>query len=211
MAQLGYTRPNWGTLTLSDVKNSLFYVDDFLIYGKDAGEIINTLSEVLTRLKSDGFKIKFRKMTFAVPEVKFLDLSVSAQGVKPLHDKVNAIKLLQPPTTRKGCMAVVGSFTYYNRFIEHFSEKIRPLIDCNKQKTDSGRVSPFKLSEEAKQAFEKLKLCLINAPILRLPSPNKKFFLFTDASQRTVAGVLTQFNEDHYMPISYFSKSLTPG
>ena len=196
---------------LSDVKNCLIYVDDFLIYGKDATEIIETLSEVLKRLKDNGFKINFKKMTFAVSEVKFLGLGVSAQGIKPLHDKVNAIKLLQPPTTRKGCMAVVGSFTYYNRFIDHFSEKIKPLVECIKERKEFGRVCPFKLTNDAKQAFEKLKLCLISAPILRLPSPNKKFFLFTDASQMTVAAVLTQLEDDNYMPISYFSKSLTPG
>ena len=196
---------------LSDVPNCLCYVDDFLIFGKNAQEIINTLRNVFKKLKADGFRINFKKMTFAVREVRFLGFSVSARGLKPLDDKVAAIKLLQPPTTRKGCQAVVGSLNYYNRFIENFSEKIKPMIECIKQKKGPGRTLPFKLTDEAKQAFEKLKLCLASAPILRLPCPTKKFYLFTDASQKTVGAVLMQKYDECFMPISYFSKSLTPG
>ena len=74
-----------------------------------------------------------------------------------------------------------------------------------------GRAPPFKLTDEAKQAFELLKSCLTERNILRLPCPEKKYFLFTDASQRTVGAVLTQLHENTYMPVSYFSNSLTQG
>ena len=44
---------------LSDVKNCLFYVDDFLIFGKSVEEIIETLHIVLEKLKADGFRINY--------------------------------------------------------------------------------------------------------------------------------------------------------
>ena len=197
---------------LSGVRNCLVYVDDFLLFAKNVDELIDILKEVLIRLQENGLLISVRKMKFGLREISFLGFNVSCKGVRPIEDKVAAIKLLQPPTTKKGCQAVIGSLNYYTRFIKNFSEKIRPLIDCIKQpKLSSGRAPPFKLTNEAKQAFELLKLCLTKSPILRLPCPDKKFYLFTDASQKTVGAVLTQLHDGHYMPVSYFSKSMTQG
>ena len=197
---------------LAGVRNCLVYVDDFLLYAKNVDELIGILKEVLIKLQDNGLLISVRKMKFGLREISFLGFNVSCKGVSPIEDKVAAIKLLQPPMTKKGFQAVIGSLNYYNRFIKGFSEKIRPLIDCIKQpKLVTGRSPPFKLTEEAKQAFELLKLCLTKNPILRLPCPDKKFYLFTDASQRTVGAVLTQLHGEHYMPVSYFSKSLTQG
>ena len=161
---------------LSGVKNCLVYVDDFLLFAKNVDELIEILKEVLIRLQENGLLISVRKMKFGLIEISFLGFNDSCKGVRPIEDKVAAIKLLQPPTTKKGCQAAIGSLTYYARFIRNFSEKIRPLIDCIKQpKLNSGRAPPFKLTDEAKQAFELLKICLTKSPILRLPCPDKMF------------------------------------
>ena len=196
---------------LGDVTNCVTYVDDFLIFGPTIDDLIATLKIVLEKLRINGFMINYKKMKFGTTSCSYLGFNISDKGIKPLNDKVQAIKLLPPPSNRKGCQAIIGTFVYFSRFIENFSEKIRPLIDCIKQKSENGKIKPFALSNEAKQAFEKLKISLMTAPILKLPDVNKKFYIFTDSSQFTVGAALMQKYNDKFFPVSFYSRALTAG
>ena len=59
-------------------------------------------------------------------------------------------------------------------------------------------------------AFQKLKDALCTAPVLRSPNFDLPFILQTDASDRGVAAVLSQTEQDEEHPIAYFSKKLLP-
>ncbi|WVZ15235.1 hypothetical protein V8G54_012801 [Vigna mungo] len=72
----------------------------------------------------------------------------------------------------------------------------RPLHDMLKKEG-------FKWTEEAKDAFHKLKTQLSNTPVLALPNFSKEFILEVDASGQGVGAVLMQ--DQH--PIAYISRS----
>ena len=188
----------------------LNYMDDLLLYAKNADELIETISRVLHKLNENGFKVNYSKMQIG-NTIKFLGFSISASGIKPIEEKVAAIKALPPPSTRRGCQAVVGSLSYYRRYIQSYSKISKPLTDCLRQKMENGKVSPFKLTPEAKQAFERLKLELTRAPILKYPDKDKKFYVFCDSSQYSCGSALMQLYGETFFPISFFSKSLTSG
>ena len=57
-------------------------------------------------------------------------------------------------------------------------------------------------------AFDALKSCLLNAPILGFPKEDGRLILDTDASLFTVGGVLYQLQEDREVVIAYTSRSL---
>jgi hypothetical protein len=62
---------------------------------------------------------------------------------------------------------------------------------------------------ESKQTFEKVKHSLTQAPVLIIPDYTKDFYLFSFASEHTIAAVLLQKNSEGYdQPIAFFSKSL---
>ena len=197
---------------LAGTNNCLCYVDDVIIYAKSMDEMINSVKEVITKLRQHGFKINYKKMVFAKPEVKFLGFLISKEGIRPLQDKIDVITKLTPPATKKACQAVIGSINHYRKFVRNFSEVVKPLIDCIKSKKDeSGKILPFKLTDEGKLAFEKVKSLLQSASILKLPCPEKKFYIFSDASQFAIGSSLMQFYEpDTFHPIAYYSKSLNP-
>ena len=55
-----------------------------------------------------------------------------------------------------------------------------------------------------------MKTCLTESPILKYPNPQKRYVVFTDASDQAAAAVLTQEykdddNEIKEMPIAYLS------
>ena len=69
--------------------------------------------------------------------------------------------------------------------------------------------SPFNWTEEAHEAFEKLKSCLLTTPILAFPSTKDPFILYTDASQTAMGAVLAQIQDGKERAICYASKAFT--
>jgi hypothetical protein len=67
----------------------------------------------------------------------------------------------------------------------------------------------IKWDSKSKQSFEQVKHALTQAPILISPDFTKGFYLFSFASEHTIATVLLQKNNEGYdQPITFFSKSL---
>ncbi len=67
----------------------------------------------------------------------------------------------------------------------------------------------FNWTEESQQAFEQLKACLMDAPVLVKAQVDQPFILTTDASNSHVGGVLSQIQPDgSNKPTGYFTKKL---
>ena len=54
----------------------------------------------------------------------------------------------------------------------------------------------FEWSNDCKSAFEYLKTCLTESPILKYPNPQKRYVVITDACDQAAATVLTQEYKD---------------
>ncbi len=90
-------------------------------------------------------------------------------------------------------------------YLINFSKIASPLTDLTRKN------QAHKWTVECQQAFEELKTLLIKAPILAKAKICKQFILETDASQRHVAAVLLQYDEEGLpRTIRYFSKKLKP-
>ena len=89
-------------LLLADVlhKCVLVYMDDILIYSKTAAEHRNHVKQVFVRLNAKGWHIKQKKCALFLPAIEFLGHVVSADGVKVVESKVDAIKQWPEP----GCI-----------------------------------------------------------------------------------------------------------
>ena len=62
---------------------------------------------------------------------------------------------------------------------------------------------------EAKKSFELIKRALTETPVLISPDFTKDFYIFSFASEHTIATVLLQKNAaGQEQPIAFFSKSL---
>ena len=64
---------------------------------------------------------------------------------------------------------------------------------------------------EQQDAFERLKQCLVSAPILTYPRWDRRFILFTDASTFALGAILSQEDDEgNERVIAYASRSLLP-
>ena len=66
----------------------------------------------------------------------------------------------------------------------------------------------FAWTDVQQTAFDTLKACLLNVPILGFPMEEDRFILDTDASFFAVGGVLNQLQNDREVVIAYASQSL---
>jgi len=81
----------------------------------------------------------------------------------------------------------------------------KPLIQLIKNNT------PFIFNNNYIKAFKELKDQLISSLILHYYNPDLKSILETDASNKVVAGVLSQLHLDgEWYPITFFLKIMAP-
>ena len=82
--------------TMDIILQSLQHVaaiqDDILITGKDDGQHIQNLSTVLSRLDSYGLRLQLGKCKFMQRSVTYMGCVISAVGISPTEEKVEAIK-----------------------------------------------------------------------------------------------------------------------
>ena len=138
-------------------------------------------------------------------EVHYLGHILSEKGIAPDPEKVRAIKELRPPKSVREVRSVVGMTSYYRKFIDHFSEIIRPLTELTKKNVH------FCWKEEHDTAFNLLKGKLTRAPVLAHPVLGKPYRLYADTSLYAIGAVLTQEHATGERVIQYLSEKLSEG
>ena len=105
---------------------------------------------------------------------------------------------------------------YYHRFIQHCAAKLTPLNNLLTSANEGHtRLSPksnfdLKWNKEAESAFPVSKQILANAMLLVHPDSTAQLNITCDASDVAVGGVLQQFLNGMWQPLSFFSKKLNP-
>ncbi len=90
---------------------------------------------------------------------------------------------------------------FYRKHVPSFAKIATPLTNLTKSRVN------FIWTEECQQAFEHLKSCLVQVPILVKTQVDKPLLLTTDASNTHVGGVLSQIQQDgSNNPIAYLKK-----
>lgn len=122
------------------------------------------------------------------------------------HYKCSTVTVtVSRPYTRKQLQSMLGLFNYYRSYIDNYALLMLPLTKLTRGK----KVHPLPWSEEHQQAFDRFKRILLKPPVLRLANFSKDFHLFTDASNKAIAGVLMQEHNGIKFPIQFCSRALT--
>ena len=152
------------------------------------------------RLSDFGLQLKAKKCTFM--QTAFLGHIVGRTGLVCDPEKISAVRNWHAPDKVKAVGQFVGFVVYYRRFVKEFAGQAEPLVALTRKGV------PFVWTDRQQMAFEVLKVCLLNAPILGFPTEDGRFLLHTDASIFAVGGVLNQLQGDQEVVIAYASQSL---
>ena len=180
----------------------LTFLDDCLIYSKTYEEHLVRLRKVLKAFENAGLTIKPEKCKWAENTVIFLGHKLSEKGIEPDMEKVQAVMEMKPPLDIKGVQRFLGSCGFYRQFILNYADKADPLNRLLKGE------KKFIWSVDQQGAFQQLKDALVTHPILARFVPGCPTRIRTDASGIGVGAVLQQFQDGHWRPLAYASKTL---
>jgi hypothetical protein len=125
-----------------------------------------------------------KKCVLDVSSRKLLDSMVLSQGINANLKKVEAIKQLQPPQTRKEIQKLADMMVALSRFISILGERGMPFYKLL-QKADG-----FQWDDQAAVAFIELKQYLNSLPMLVPPKPEEVLLLYVAATDTVISTVI---------------------
>ena len=103
------------------------FINDILVYSKDAQEHEHHLRIVLRILKEKKLFAKLSKCDFLLKEASFLGHIVSVEGIRVDPTKIEAIVSWKSPRNVTKVRSFLGLVGYYRLFIKGFSIIASPL------------------------------------------------------------------------------------
>ena len=123
-------------------------------------------------------------------EGTFLGFVISPEGLTIDPGRIEAIEAIVLPHNKNSMQSFLGKINFMRRFIFDLAKIVKPLQEMIKKDFN------FKWTKERKEAFEKIKEAIAEAPTLRSPKFDNEFILYTFAYDHSIVVVLTQKNED---------------
>ena len=99
----------------------MVFIDDILVYSKDAQEHEQHLRTVMETLREKTLYAKLSKCDFWLKEVSFLGNIVSIEGIRVYPIKIEAVVNWKPPRNVTEVRSFLGLAGYYRRFVKGFS------------------------------------------------------------------------------------------
>jgi hypothetical protein len=178
------------------------YLDDVTVYSKNKDDHLTHLRVVLLRCRKYDISLNPKKSIFAVEQGKLLGFIVSSDEMIIDPERTQVITKLPPPTSKKSMQSFLGQINFVRRFVPSFSEMVRPLQNLIKKDTQ------YHWGPTENQYFNAIKKAIIDASSLMSPDFSQDFTLYTFASDRSYAAVLTQKNsKNNEVPIAFMSSS----
>jgi hypothetical protein len=119
-------------------KICLVYLDDIIVFSKTKEEHLTNLERIFDLLKEADLKLGLSKCKFMCESVQYLGHVISAKGITPDPEKIEALKNYERPTSVVEIQSFLGLASYYRRFIKNFADIAHPLIELTKKKKDKG-------------------------------------------------------------------------
>ena len=196
--------------TIMDLMNRVFhpyldqfvvvFIDDILVYSKDAQEHEQHLRMVLQILREKKLFTKLSKCDFWHKEVSFLGHIVFAEGIRVDPAKIEAIVSWKPPRNVIEVRSFLGLTGYYGRFVKGFYVVASSLTKLLRKGVK------FEWNDTCQSSFEQLKKILVKAPVLTQPTSGREYSMYSDASKIGLGCVLMQDGK----VVAYASKQLKP-
>ena len=171
---------------LEGLNFTMTYLNDIIIFSDNELEHLEHLEIIFHRLKEAGLKMKCSKCDFFKSEIHYLGHLISADGIRPLPNKLDSIKHMPAPKDMKEIKQFLSLTGYYRKFVPRFADISRPLTTLTKKD------QKFEWTPACQKSFELLKEALCCEPVLKYADISKPYTLYTDASKFSWAGVLTQ-------------------
>lgn len=181
----------------------LVYLDDILIFTKTLEEHRQITACVLQILRHHRLYLKPEKCTFEQTQIEYLGLIISENEIQMDPVKIQGVSQWPVPTCKRDVQAFLGFTNFYHHFIRGFGDLAKPLNVL------TGLVL-WSWGDEQQSAFDALKIAVMSAPVLAIPTDSDPYQVEADSSGCAIGAVLSQCQHRFWHPITFLSKSLNP-
>ena len=160
-------------------------IDDILIEAKDYDQLFERIESVLDRCVDSNITISLKKMQVG-ESVIFSGYHISANGIQPIAERVQAIKDYPTPSdvrTLKGFLGLCNQLAQFVPDLTHATDPLKELLKKNRA---------FQWLPDQAKAFQNAKDILTGDIVLKTFNPNFQTELVTDASRSGLGFVLLQ-------------------
>ena len=133
-------------------------------------------------------KLNPLKCAFEVNSSNFLGFIMTQREIEANLIQLKPIMNSQTPTSKKGVQQLTGRLAPLERFISHFTDRLKPFLITLREAKRAG------WNEECDQAFVTIKQYLIEPSILANPEASNTLYLYLAVSEASVSAAL--FKED---------------
>ena len=162
------------------------FINDILVYSKDAQEYEQYLRIVLQILREKQLFAKLSKCDFWLKEVSLLGHVVSTEGIRVDPAKIEAAVSWKLPRNVIEVGSFLGLAEYYRQFVKGFSIIASPLTKLLRKWVK------FEWDDKCQLSFDQLKIILVEAPMLTQPTSGREYVMYSDASRIGLGCVLMQ-------------------
>ena len=189
---------------LQGIPGVICYIDDILITGKDRESHIQSLTEVLKRLRYYNIRASKEKCAFLRKSLEFLGHKIDDKGIHATENKLRAIVNAPNPRNVSELRSLLGLINYYGKFIPNLSTILHPLNELLQ------KCQKWKWTNECSQAVRQAKDALTSSPVLTHYDPGLPLKMAADASAYGVGAVISHVlpnGSEH--PIAYASRTVS--
>jgi hypothetical protein len=104
-------------------RNALAYVDDIVIMSEKETDHTTDLTETFENMRRNGLKLNPEKCIFGIRKGQLLGCMVSKRGIQANPQKIEALRRMQPPSSRKEVQRLTGRIASLNSFISKAAER----------------------------------------------------------------------------------------
>ena len=148
--------------------------------------------------------MKAEKCEFHLDSIEYLGYVLSSSGLTMSNAKVKTIQEWPEPKKVKDIQSFLGFANFYRHFIFNYSDIVIPLTCLTRQNT------PWNFDDDCRIAFNTLKQAFTSAPILTHWVPDAQLVVETNASDYTLAAILSIMTKDNEIhPIAFHSRTFS--
>ena len=181
-------------------KQAVTYIDDTTMQSQTRGEMFTIINEYHTLLRKAGLKAAPDKRFFFLKKVKFLEHVVSPDGSQPIAKRVDALRNLKSPQSKRDVAKVLGCLGFYCCYIKNLHVDSQPFYDLIKDST------PFHWTEKHEALFNSIKERIHKDTVLAVPSTEYPFHIHVDSSNVGTGCILIQQFPEGKRIISFNSR-----
>ncbi|RVW87310.1 Retrovirus-related Pol polyprotein from transposon 297 [Vitis vinifera] len=179
------------------------YIDDIMVKSKTPRGTCSSFTRSFSPFEevwheAESFQMRLWRKCWQIS--RFM---VSQRGIEVSPDQVKAVIETPPPRSKKELQHLTGKLVALGRFIARFTDELRPFFLAIRKSRANGWTNSYQ------NAFERIKHCLVQPPILSSLIPKEKLYMYLAVSEWAINAVLFRCpSPKEQKPIYYVSRAL---